>query len=516
MLRRPALAATALAVVAALTLAGCSPARSSSQPLPSLSPKPISTTGPSSPPPSPGLSAFYRQKVAWHRCRGADLCTRIKVPLNYAHPHRRAISLAVLKVPAQGGGRRVGDLVVNPGGPGGSGLDYAANAASYFDPQVRQAFNIVGFDPRGVGHSTPLQCLTTKQADRFVAADPDPDTPAEVRRADALTRAFGRGCLRDDAGLTRHMSTAEAAKDMDVLRAVLGEPKLVYFGASYGTFLGATYADLFPRRIGRMVLDGAINPDVSTVQMSLVQAHGFEVALRAYVGHCVAEGSCFLGSTVNAGIRHIQRFLASVDAHSLPGEAGRRLTEGNAVLGIWAPLYNRSYWPYLDTALKAGFAGNGSVLMSLSDAYTDRGPNGYRDNSLSALYAVNCLDHDDAITSSQVPKLIPRFEKASPTFGRDFAYGADACAYWPVHSGRVPAPVSAPGAPPILVIGTTRDPATPLVWARALAHQLNSAVLIKRNGDGHTGYHAGNSCVDNTVDSYLVSGAVPKTHEVDC
>ncbi len=496
-----------LTAVLALLLSGCTLSRGSDA-KPPLPPSPLQSSTAGQPPPT-DLTRYYDQRISWTPCRGGDQCARITVPLDYAHPQGRAISLAVLKVPAADPSRKVGALVVNPGGPGGSGLDYAASAPSYFGTALRDSFDIVGFDPRGVGESTPVHCLSNAQLDQFVASDPDPDNTAEINASDRMLAQFGEGCLKDSGALARHISTLEAAKDMDILRAVLGEQKLTYFGASYGTFLGATYAGLFPKRVGRMVLDGAIDPSLSTLRLNLVQAHGFEVALRAYVAHCVDQGGCFLGPTVDAGTARIRRFLAAVEAKPLPGSDGRQLTVGNAVLGIWAPLYNRSYWPILDTALQQAFAGNGATLLSLSDAYTSRGPNGYKDNSLEALYAVNCLDHDDSIPSLKVPSYFPEFEKASPTFGRVFAFGLSSCSKWPVHTGRVPEPIHADGAPPILVIGTTRDPATPLAWARALAHQLQSGILVTRNGDGHTGYHAGNSCVDNTVESYLVSDKVP-------
>ena len=463
----------------------------------------------------PGLGRYYHQKVSWHPCRSGDRCTRITVPLDYAHPSGRAISLAVLDVPAQHPGSSPQFLVVNPGGPGGSGIDYAANAATYFGQPLRDNFDIVGFDPRGVGQSTPVQCLSDHQLDVFLASDPDPDTAAERQHSDQMLTQFGRGCVRDSGALAAHISTEEAARDIDILRAVLGQPKLDYFGASYGTFLGATYAGLFPKRVGRMVLDGAVDPALSTYKLNLVQAHGFEVALRAYIGNCVQQGGCFLGSSVDAGEARIQQLLASVEAHPLPGFDGRQLAIGNAVMGIWAPLYNRSYWPILDAALQNAFAGNGAVLLKLSDAYTSRGANGYTDNSTEALYDIDCLDHDDSIPTSQVPKHFPEFEKASPTFGKIFAFGLSTCSTWPIHTGRVPAPIHAPGAAPILVIGTTRDPATPLVWAQALARELQSGILVTRNGDGHTGYHAGNACVDSTVESYLVAGKVPG-HDVRC
>ncbi len=348
-----------------------------------------------------------------------------------------------------------------------------------------------------------------------MASDPDPETPEEVDRSDELVREFGEGCVAESGELASHVSTVEAARDVDIIREVLGDRRLSWFGASYGTFLGATYADLFPDRVGRMVLDGAIDPSLSNEEMSLVQARGFEVALRAYVGACVDRGDCFLGDTVDAGTQRIRQFLDEVEERPIDGSDGRPLEVGNAVLGIWAPLYNEGYWPLLDQALRSAFDGDGRALMSLSDAYTSRGPGGYVDNSLEALYAVNCLDHDDAIPSSEVADLVPKFEEASPTFGAIFAYGLSSCAQWPVEGTREPGELTAEGAEPILVIGTTRDPATPLAWAEALAAQLESGVLVARDGDGHTGYNAGNQCVDDVVEAYLVSGEVPKS-DVSC
>ncbi|MGZ5418744.1 MAG: alpha/beta hydrolase [Nocardioides sp.] len=503
----------ALLAVLPVLLSGCDALSGSELPEPSLSPSPIGSAEPSAEATAADLTSFYEQDVSWTKC-GANQCARIKVPLDYEDPDGRSIELSVLKVPAQSKEQRVGSLVVNPGGPGGSGVDYASNAASYFGSELQQAFDIVGFDPRGVGRSTPVQCLPDDRLDNFVASDPDPDTKAELRRSDRLIAEFGDGCVEESGDLAAHVSTVEAAKDIDILRAVLGDAKLSYFGASYGTFLGATYAELFPKRVGRMVLDGALDPSVTSLRLNLVQAKGFEVALRAYVQHCVDAGACFLGGSVDEGTKRIRQLLDSVERQSLPA-GPRRLEAGNAVLGIWAPLYNQDYWSYLDTSLKAAFAGDGVPLMSLSDAYVSRGAEGYSDNSLEALYAVNCLDHDDAIPSSEVADYIPRFEKASPTFGAIFAYSLSSCAQWPIRTGRVPAEIHAAGAAPIMVIGTTRDPATPLEWAEALAEQLDSGVLVRRDGDGHTGYLAGNDCVDSAVESYLVSGKVPEG-TVDC
>lgn len=502
-------------VVVAVLLAGCafldSGQKGSAPTPPSLSPSPLPSEATGAGGVPGGLKKYYDQELSWKACddSAGNRCATLQVPLDYADPSGAEISLAVLKVPTDDPAQRVGSLVVNPGGPGGSGVSYAASAPTFFGSELRQAFDIVGFDPRGVGQSDPVECATTAQIDALIAADPDPDTARERGEVDAQLRAFGKGCLRRSGDLPRHMSTEEAARDIDILRAALGDKKLAYFGASYGTFLGATYADLFPERVGRMVLDGAIDPSLSTVERSLVQARGFEVALRAYVQNCVDAGECYLGSSVEQGTRRIRQFLDDVEQRPLPGLENRMLEAGNAVYGIWMPLYRKDYWGLLDTSLEAAFAGDGSLLMTLADAYLSRTADGYADNAVEALLAVNCLDSSDAVPSAETVSYIPRFEKASPTFGAIFAYGLSNCYNWPVRTDKQPQPLDAKGAAPIVVIGTSRDPATPLVWAQALAKQLDSGVLITRDGDGHTGYRAGNSCVDDAVEAYLVSDDVP-------
>ena len=458
------------------------------------------------------LQRYYEQDVAWSDCRTGKECAEIEVPLDYAEPDGESITLSLLKFPAED--EPVGALLVNPGGPGGSGVNYADAADSYFGEPVLDSFDIVGFDPRGVGTSTPIDCLSDEQLDEFIASDPDPDTRQEAQASDRLVRGFGQGCLELSGELTRHVSTEEAARDMDVIRGVLGQERLVYFGASYGTFLGATYADLFPERVGRLVLDGAIDPTMDSVETSLVQAEGFEVALRAYVENCVDDGDCFLGGSVDEALQTIRDLLDQVDAEPLPA-GDRELTQGLAVLGIWAPLYNRDYWSALDAALAEALGGSGATLLSFADSYVGRGPDGYMDNSSEALYAVNCLDNDESVTIEEAEQLEDRFLEASPTFGRVFAFGLTACRSWSVHTGKGPAELNAEGAAPILVVGTSRDPATPLSWAEALAEQLDSGVLVRRDGDGHTGYLAGNQCVDDVVESYLISGETPED-TVDC
>ena len=474
-----------------------------------LADPPAPSTSAETPAYPPALARYYEQHLSWHRC-GQDQCSRLTVPLDYARPDGKAIKLAVLRDPARRRSARVGQLVVNPGGPGASSVNYASGGAAAFGDQVARYFDIVGVDPRGVGESTPLACVDTKQKDELLRADPDPDTQAEVARMDRLNRAFGEGCLARSGDLTRHISTIEVAKDMDVLRAALGEKQLDYFGASYGTLIGATYADLFPTRVLRMVLDGAIDPALSSKQLALNQAHGFETALRSYLQHCVDRGNCVVGDSVDAGSARIAALLRELDAHPLPTSGPRELTEGLASYGIVWPLYVKSFWPLLTSALGQALRGNGDELLMLADQYASRGLGRYTDNSIEALYAVNCLDHDDPVPSKDIPSVTAEFEKVSPTFGRIFAYGLSSCDVWPVKSGHTTGALAAAGAPPIVVVGTTRDPATPYEQSVALAHELRSGVLVSRDGDGHTGFQQGNRCVDRAIEGYLIGGRVPR------
>lgn len=509
----------ATAVLALALLSGCggstpsadqSPASSSpAAPASSATSTPSTVGGAATQAPDAALATFYGQKLSWHSCRSDDQCGWLSVPLDYHRPSGATIKLALLKVPAAQPGERVGSLVVNPGGPGGSGIDYAASASQAFRQSVRDSYDIVGFDPRGVGQSDPIDCLTDDQLDAYVAQDPAPDTPAQVSAYERWNKTIADGCAKSPVGA--HISTVDAARDMDVLRSALGETHLDYFGASYGTKLGTTYADLFPQRVGRFVLDGAIDPTLDNRQLSVQQAAGFETALRSYVENCVTTSkSCFLGSTVDSGLAKIKGLLDEVEQHPLSATGGRELRAGNAFYGIAAPLYSRDAWIVLTQALKQGLSGDGSALLQLSDIYSSRTEKGYSDNSMEALYAINCLDDPSAVTPAQVASVLPEFEKAAPTFGDVFAWGLTSCSDFRQRADEPAPPVGAAGAKPIVVIGTTRDPATPYQWAQHLAGLLKSGVLISRDGDGHTGYNTGNSCVDNAVDDYLVDGTVPK------
>lgn len=459
-------------------------------------------------PPRPDLAPYYGQTLDWSSCDDF-LCSTLTVPLDYRDPGGDTIGIAVLKVPAAEPDDRIGSLVVNPGGPGAPGTEYAAAAARVFRAPLLDAYDVVGFDPRGTGGSAPVDCLTDAELDAYVAVDPEPDDEAEIAAYVDSVEAFSAGCSARSGDLAAHVTTVEAARDMDVLRAALGESEMTYFGASYGTKLGATYADLFPDRVGRLVLDGAVDLAIDSRELSLEQAAGFETALRAYVEDCTRRDSCPLGDSVEGGLDRITELLDEIDADPLPTEYDRELYVGNAFYGIVAPLYSESSWPVLTRALDEAVGGDGTVLLALSDLYHSRDGSRYLDNSSEAFHAISCLDDPWAITADEVPAQLPDFEEASPTFGAVFAWGLTGCLGQEAESTERDREITAAGAAPIVVVGTTRDPATPYQWAVSLADQLASGVLVSRDGDGHTGYNSGNACVDTAVEDYLLRGTVP-------
>ncbi len=460
-------------------------------------------------PPEEALAPFYSQELDWQEC-GDNECSTLEVPLDYAEPTGETIELAVLRVPAKQPEKRVGSLLVNPGGPGVPGTSYAARAPLSFGAPLLRTYDIVGFDPRGTGSSAPVDCLSDEQLDEYIATDPEPDTAAERERYAELVELIGDGCAERTPDVSSHVTTIEAARDMDVLRAALGQGEMAYFGASYGTKLGATYAELFPDRVGRLVLDGAVDLQLDARELNLEQAEGFERALRSYAEDCVEGGDCPLGDSVEAVLQTFTVLVEEIDREPMRTDSDRDLQAGNAFYGIVAPLYNEDYWFLLTRAMEQALKGDGSGLLELNDLYHSRGANGYQDNSSEAIYAINCLDDPTHIEPGEVPGQFEDFEEASPTFGRVFAWSLTGCAGLEVEPSVEPLEVDAEGADPILVIGTTRDPATPYEWAESLAEQLDSGLLVTRDGDGHTGYNAGNACVDTAVEDFLIEGTVPE------
>jgi pimeloyl-ACP methyl ester carboxylesterase len=494
--------------VVALLASGCGVA-SRAQDAGAAQPGGSSTKGPAGPVPT-GLEKFYQQKPTWERCGSGQQCATITVPLDYSRPTGKTIELRARKVLARDRVGKIGTLFVNPGGPGASGMDFAAAAKSVFGAGLLRDFDIVGWDPRGVGQSTPVRCLDTEGMDAIMASDGSPDNAAEVTDLENLSKEFAAGCLRRSGDLLAHLSTKDAARDIDVLRGIVGDSELYYYGASYGTLLGATYAELFPKNVGRMVLDGAVDPAESGVETLMAQAKSFDVGLDAFAADC-ARRSCPLGSSKEQVLSAVDKVIADSDSKPLQGDGTREVTQGVLMNGLLFPLYARELWPALEKALVDAQSGDGSLFLELADQYRDRGRTGYTNNSFEALTAVSCADRVDIKSIADAEAEQPAFVAASPRFGRDILWGSIGCAYWPVKPVDKPHAIKAPGAKPIVVVGTTRDPVTPYQAAVALAGELDSGVLITRDGDGHTAYASGNKCVDNAVDTYLLKGTAPAT-----
>ncbi|MEO7070346.1 MAG: alpha/beta hydrolase [Nostocoides sp.] len=503
-LSRTALAA-ALGVLA-LTASACTSPGQSSTKTSTLSVAPQA-------PPSimAGTERFYSQKLVWKSC-GNNECTKLTVPIDYAKPGGDTIQLAVVKVRAKGDSK--GALVVNPGGPGGSGVDYALAADFIVGPPVRDAYDIVGFDPRGVGRSAPITCVQPAQLDSFLAFDPTPDNPAEEQAFADNSKSFADACAANAGPLLGHVSTVDAAKDMDVLRAALGETRLNYLGKSYGTFLGSTYAGLFPKNVGRFVLDGVVPPELTNEELNLGQAEGFERATRAWAASCVATGKCVLGSSVDEVMQGLRDLFHTIDQSPLTDTGDSsvpKLTEGWASTGVAYAMYDESLWPKLDDALRAVVENkDGSVLMSMADSYADRDKGGgYSDNIMQVIYAVNCLDRPDTASLADHERQATEADKIAPTWGTFLMWSSMPCAFWPDKPAAAPSKISAVGSGLIVVVGTTRDPATPYEWSVMLNKELANSTLITFDGDGHTAYTRSNACVDDAIDAYYVKGTPP-------
>jgi pimeloyl-ACP methyl ester carboxylesterase len=464
------------------------------------------------------LAGYYAQKLHWTPCDNGFQCARLLVPFDYGRPAWKRISLPVIKLPAADPGQRIGSLVVNPGGPGDSGVQYARLARSAVDPAVLDRFDVVGFDPRGVGGSQPaVHCMSGPQLDRYFATDDTPDTPAQLARVVSESKLFARECGQHAGSLLPYIGSRSAARDLDVLRAALGDRKLTYLGKSYGTYLGAWYAQLFPRHVRALVLDGALDPDATSTDINITQGEGFEVALRSFTANCMRLAGCPLGqgSDVGAGIARLQGLLNRATRTPLANGLGDGRPANGSLLqqGVVAALYTKAYWPVLTRALKSAFGGDGTQLIELADSLLQRSSNGSYTNLADANMAINCLDRPWPRALPSWRSIASQAGKAAPQFGAAIVWGSLTCAYWPVKSDPLPK-ITASGAPPILVVGTTRDPATPYRWAQALARELKSGVLLGWNGDGHTAYRMGSSCVDTIVNSYLIRGAVPRSGTV--
>ncbi|MBT2415056.1 alpha/beta fold hydrolase [Streptomyces sp. ISL-12] len=458
------------------------------------------------------------QRLDWGRCRATDdapapggdwQCATLQVPVDWAKPDGERMGLALIRAEATGD-RRAGSLLFNFGGPGGSGVSTMPSYASLAS-SLHERYDLVSWDPRGVAASEGIRCRDDKEIQAAESTvDATPDTAAEEQAYLRDAADFAEGCQRTAGKLMAHVSTTDTARDMDLMRQVLGDKKMHYFGISYGTELGGVYAHLFPEKVGRVVLDAVVDPTADTIGHAEHQTRGFQRALDDYLRST--------GQDPEQGSREIADLLERIDAEPLPtSSSGRKLSQTLALTGIVLPLYSKDSWPALTSALSAAEAGDGSELLALADGYNERDPSGHYGTSTHSQRVISCLDDKQRPTLEETKKLLPEFEEISPVFGAFLDWDtAGWCHQWPV-AGQYETPeVSADGAAPVLVVGNTGDPATPYEGAREMADELGEdvGVMLTWKGEGHGAYGSGSDCVDSTVNAYLLDGTVPEDGKV--
>ncbi|AZS48163.1 alpha/beta hydrolase [Microbacterium oxydans] len=502
---RRAVAIIAGLAAASVALSGCLYAM-----IPEQSSRPSTTSAPDTEGVAEDLLPFYSQELTWTECGVGFDCTDVTAPLDWEDPGKGEITLSVVRHRAEG--TPVGSLLTNPGGPGASGVDLILNSLDYaVGADLIENFDVIGFDPRGVGASTAVTCYDAPQMDEYLYSIPAAARGTAEWEAELLDshKAFAEACDANSGGILPYITTVNAARDMDLIRAVLGDKQLNYLGYSYGTFLGATYAKLYPEKAGRLVLDGAINPAVPGLEVGATQALGFESALRAYMQDCLDSGECPFNGTVDEAMTDLGALLASVDSTPLKSGDGRMLGADSLMTAIIAALYSQDSWGYLTQALDEALQGDPTSALFLADFYNGRENGTYTDNSAEAFRAYNCMDYPVEDDPAAEAAINAKIAQGAPTIA-PYWTGPDSCSVWPYPPTGTRGEIKAEGAGPILVIGTTNDPATPYEWSESLANQLEEGVLITRVGEGHTGYNKGNACVDDAVEAFLLDDVVPE------
>jgi pimeloyl-ACP methyl ester carboxylesterase len=451
------------------------------------------------PTPSPG-------KITWTDCGGGFQCGNLDVPLDYEHPEGRKISLALTRVPAKDTADRIGSLIVNPGGPGESGIEFLRNDVTSLS-NLNKRFDLVTWDPRGVAASTPITCVDGAQLDAYLALDTVLDDSKEKQAAIDAAKNFAAGCEAKSGDLLPFMDSMSTAHDMDQIRIAVGDAKLTYLGFSYGTYIGQWYAHLFPDRVRALSLDGVVDPTVSANDSLLGQVIGFEQNLQAFLKDCKARSTCLYGRTGDPAAK-LTALMSRLD--TTPLKVGtRELTRALAMTGVLVSLYDESLWRYLDQGLTAAESGDGRILLLLADAYNHRNADGSYSNLFNgAFHSTYCLDFPVPTDVAAYDALGPSYTKASALFGPWSQYANMQCAFWPVKARNTQGPITVTGAAPILLVGGTNDPATPYSEAQSVNRQIEGSVLLTRAGNGHTSYDS-SDCAHAAEDAYLISLTLP-------
>jgi pimeloyl-ACP methyl ester carboxylesterase len=469
---------------------------------------------------SQALQPFYSQKAVWKDCGTKLKCAFISVPLDWKHPNaKQTIKISAVMHLADNPGAS-DFLFTNPGGPGASGFDFVHDSLTQVaTAKLISSYNIVGFDPRGVDRSEAVTCLNMSDTEKFLYADSGfpYGSPQDFAASKKMIANFVKSCQVQTGTELKHLDTVSAARDLDVLRASVRSPRFNYLGFSYGTLLGNTYATLYPEKVGRMVLDGAEDPTLSPNQKSLNQLKGFDTELRSYLADCLSQKGCPFTGSVSESETKIQKLLLSIETKPLPTKSGRKLTIAAATTGMLLSMYSNTFWSMLTTGFTEAFAGKGDTLLKLADIYNERSPQGdFLTNGLEAFYAISCMDdraNGDLTAMQQQNEVVIATSKV---FGRYWQYGALVCSMWPYSVVEHPKSYAAKGSPTVMVVGTTRDPATPYSQAVKLAnHILANGFLVTYNGDGHTAYGRGSNCINGTVDDFFLNGTIP-AKDPDC
>lgn len=488
-----------IAATLALTVSACGNSSTSSD----TSVNPLNTS-----------TDFIVNPIEWKPCDGNTNseveCGNIEVPFDYSDPEKGSFVLFVKKHNASNPADRIGSMMVNPGGPGFGGSSLADDAQYYFSQDLIDRFDIIAWDPRGTGESTPaVDCVDT--FDEYFGLDSPPETPDEKQALIDASQAFNDKCAENSGTILPYISTQASAQDINSLRLALGEEKITFFGFSYGSELGTTWATMFPETVRAIVVDGAVDPNATSIQEGMNQAKGFEGQLSAFLKQCSERTACEFhnGGKAEAAF---DKLVLDIDASPLEVSKNRTpVTQGVLFTAVAQAMYSDYYWPQLSEALSAAQKGNGAGILQLYDDYYQRKGDGTYGNELEAFLAISCLDDPGASSVEEVDSHIEDFIAAAPRLGGNFAYGYS-CSLWPVKQAAK-VTITGKGAGPIVVVGTTGDAATPLDSTRKMAKSLEQGVLIVVDANQHTGYGT-NSCVVKAVDDYLITLTVPKDETI--